>query len=122
MHRPARNISNPIHFMKKFFLFVSMLMAALTALCHSADAVAEVTYTGEISGVVCASCKEHVTLMLTKKLEGVVSVDVKPGEKPEGNQKLVIVAKNDKITKEKANEALGTFAKNYEIVSLAKKG
>lgn len=108
--------------MKKFFLFVSMLLTVLTSLCRSADAAAEVTYTGEISGVVCASCKEHVTTILMKKLEGAVSVDVKPGDKPDGNQQLVIVAKNDKITKEKANEALGTFAKNYEIVSLAKKG
>ncbi|MBX7207992.1 MAG: hypothetical protein K1X78_06770 [Verrucomicrobiaceae bacterium] len=108
--------------MKKFLVFVSMLMSLLTAMSRSADAVADVTYTGEISGVVCASCKEHVTTMLMKKLDGVVSVDVKPGDKPEGNQKLVIVAKSDKLTKEKANEALGTFAKNYEIVSLTKKG
>lgn len=108
--------------MKKFFLLVSMFITVLTSFCRSADAVAEVTYTGEISGVVCASCKEHVTMMLMKKLEGVVSVDVKPGDKPEGNQRLVIVAKNDKITKERANEALGTFAKNYEILNLAKKG
>ena len=107
--------------MKHLFLLLSVIVSALTSLCRAADAAPEVTYTGEISGVVCISCKEHVTAMLSKKLDGIVSVDVKPGEKPEGNQKLIIVAKNDKITKEKANEALGTFAKNYEIVSLAKK-
>lgn len=108
--------------MKKFFLLLSVVMTALTAISKSADPVAEVTYTGEISGIVCSSCKEHVTTMLMKKLDGAVSVDVKPGDKPEGNQKLIIVAKNDKITKEKATEALGSFAKNYEIVSLTKKG
>lgn len=107
--------------MKHLFLLVSLFLSALTSFCRSADAQPEITYTGEIAGVVCASCKEHVTTMLMKKLDGAVSVDVKPGDKPKGNQKLIIVAKSDKITKEKANEALGTFAKNYEIVSLAKK-
>jgi copper chaperone CopZ len=108
--------------MKKLFLLLSVVMSALTAVTRAADPVAEVTYTGEISGIVCASCKEHVTTMLMKKIDGVVSVDVKPADKPEGNQKLIIVAKNASITKESATEALGTFAKNYEIVSLTKKG
>ena len=92
--------------MKKFFVFLSVVMSALTSISKAADPVAEVTHTGEISGIVCASCKEHVTTMLSKKLEGVVSVDVKPGDKPEGNQKLIIVAKNAAITKETATEAL----------------
>ena len=35
---------------------------------------------------------------------------------------IIIVAKNAAITKETATEALGSFAKNYEIVSLTKKG
>lgn len=108
--------------MKHLLLLVSLILSTLASFCRAADAAPEVTYTGEISGVVCISCKEHVTAMLTKKLDGIVSVDVKPGDKPESNQKLIIVAKNDKITKEQANDALGSFAKNYEIVSLAKKG
>lgn len=97
-------------------------MSALTALTRAAEAAPETTYTGEIAGVVCASCKEHVATMLMKKLDGVISVDVKPSARPEGNQTLVIVAKNDKITKESATEALGTLAKNYQIVSLTRKG
>lgn len=107
--------------MKKFLLLLSVMMSALTTIAKSADPVDEVTYTGEISGVVCASCKEHVTTMLMKKLDGVVSIEVKPSGNPEGNQKLIIVAKNSAITKESATEALGTFAKNYSIVSLTKK-
>lgn len=108
--------------MKHLFLLLGLVMSALTALTHSAETAPETTYTGEIAGVVCASCKEHVTTMLMKKLDGVISVDVKPSAGPDGNQKLVIVAKNEKITKESATEALGTFAKNYQIVSLTKKG
>ncbi len=107
--------------MKKLFVLLSVVISAFTSHSKSAEPVAEVTYTGEISGIVCASCKEHVTTMLSKKLDGVVSVDVKPGDKPDSRQTLVIVAKNPSITKEAATEALGTFAKNYEIVSLTKK-
>jgi len=50
----------------------------------------------------------------------VVSVDVKPG-KDADTQKLIVVAHNDTITKESATEALGTYAKNYQILSLDKK-
>jgi copper chaperone CopZ len=101
--------------------FLAVLISVVSTLIHAADPAAQITYTGEISGVVCASCKEHITTMLTKKLDGVVSVNLEPGEKLGGPQKLTIVAKNAEITKETATTALGSYAKNYEIVSLAKK-
>jgi hypothetical protein len=101
--------------MKTLLLTLSLLSAALQA----ADTPKAVTYEGKITGVVCVSCKEHVAGALMQKLPGVVSVDVKPGD-AEAN-KLIIVANSDSITKESAIEALGTYAKNYGIVSLAKK-
>jgi hypothetical protein len=107
--------SPPLLVMKKLLLTLSLLAATLQA----ADTPKSVTYEGKITGVVCVSCKEHVAGALMQKLPGVVSVDVKPGD-AEAN-KLIIVANSDAITKESATEALGTYAKNYSIVSLAKK-
>ena len=95
--------------------FLLLLAASLQA----ADKPKPTTYEGKITGVVCVSCKEHVAGALKQKLPGVVSVDVKPGD-AEAN-KLIIVANSDAITKESATEALGTYAKNYTIVTLAKK-
>ncbi|MEN3941259.1 hypothetical protein WJU23_08195 [Prosthecobacter sp. SYSU 5D2] len=103
--------------MKKLFLALTLLISAAL---HAADDKKTVTYEGEITGVVCASCKAHITAALTQKLTDVVSVDVKPGETPE-SQKLILVSHNGDITKESATEALGTYAKNYQILSLAKK-
>jgi len=102
--------------MKTLLLTLSLLV---TAAVQAGDAKKSVTYEGKITGVVCASCKEHVAGALIQKLPGVVSVDVKPGD--EEANKLIIVADSDTITKESAIEALGTYAKNYTIVSLAKK-
>ena len=42
--------------MKKFFLLLSVVMSALTAITRSAEPAAEVTDSGVISGIVCASC------------------------------------------------------------------
>ncbi len=103
--------------MKKLLLALSLL---ITASLQAGDEKKSVTYEGKITGVVCASCKEHITGALTQKLPGVVSVDVKPGAN-EDEQKLIIVSHSDAVTKESATEALGTYAKNYQILSLAKK-
>ncbi len=101
--------------MKKFTALVALAIATLLA----ADDSKFVTYEGKITGVVCASCKAHITTALAQKLPDVVSVDVKAGETAEA-QKLIIVTHKDGLTKEAATEALGTYAKNYQILSLAK--
>lgn len=103
--------------MKKIFLALSLLVSAAL---QAADAPKPVTYEGQITGVVCASCKQHITAALTQKIHDVVSVDVKPGADAD-TQKLIVVANTDSITKEEATEALGTYAKNYQILSLTKK-
>lgn len=97
----------------------TLLTLALAAVMQAADAPKPVTYEGKITGVVCASCKSHITAALTQKLPDVVSVDVKAGSTPD-TQKLIIVSHSGQVTKESATEALGTYAKNYQILSLTK--
>jgi hypothetical protein len=105
--------------MKKLLLTLSFLAAAAL---QAGDEKKAVTYEGKITGVVCVSCKEHVAGALKQKLPGVVSVDVKPGQDPASEEKkLIIVADSQEITKDTAMAALGTYAKNYTIVSLEKK-
>ena len=103
--------------MKNILLALSL---CLSAALHAADDKKSVTYEGKITGVVCVSCKAHISGALSQKLPGVISVDVKAGETPE-QQKLIIVADNEAVTQEAAIKALGTYAKNYQILSLAKK-
>jgi copper chaperone CopZ len=103
--------------MKNLLLSLSLL-ASISL--FAADEKKSTTYEGQITGVVCSACKAHITGALTQKLPGVISVDVKAGENAD-QQKLIIVTASDTVTKESATEALGTFAKNYQILSLAKK-
>jgi len=103
--------------MKNILLALSL---CLTAALYAADDKKSFTYEGQITGVVCVSCKAHISGALSQKLPGVISVDVKAGETPE-QQKLIIVANNEAVTQEAAIKALGTYAKNYQILSLAKK-
>ncbi|MES2598847.1 MAG: hypothetical protein V4662_26175 [Verrucomicrobiota bacterium] len=105
--------------MKSLLLTLSLVT---TIALQAGDEKKAVTYEGKITGVVCVSCKEHVAGALKQKLPGVVSVDVKPGEDPAAEEKkLIIVADSQEITKDTAMAALGTYAKNYTIVSLEKK-
>lgn len=105
--------------MKPFLVALFVAAAfAITGSAGAADPPKEHTYAGEITGVVCISCKEHIKTVLMKKLDGIVSVDVQPGEKEDGPRKLVLVSKSDSMTREQAIKALGSLAKNYEILSL----
>lgn len=78
------------------------------------------TYTGDITGVVCAACKAHVSEALTAKLPGVEKIDITKGEK-EGVNTITIVSKDANVTKDTAMAALGDLAQNYQITSLTKK-
>lgn len=106
----------------KHLLRTLALSIAAASLTLSAGDKKPVTYEGKITGVVCVSCKEHVAGALKQRLPDIISVDVKPGETPEAEEKkLIIVAGDGGITKEAAIEALGTYAKNYTITSLSRK-
>lgn len=72
-----------------------------------------VTYVAEMTGMVCAGCKDHVTASFTK-LEGVSKVEIVPGEKP-GTQKITVMSSKDTLTKEQAVAALGASASTYII-------
>ena len=106
----------------KHLLRILALTLTAAGISLAADDSKPVTYEGKITGVVCVSCKEHVAGALKQRLPDVISVDVKPGETPEAEEKkLIIVAAGGGITKEAAIEALGTYAKNYTITSLSRK-
>lgn len=72
-----------------------------------------VTYIAEMTGMVCAGCKDHVTASLTK-LAGVSKVEIVPGEKP-GTQKVTVTSSKDSLTKEQAVAALGPSASTYIV-------
>jgi copper chaperone CopZ len=72
-----------------------------------------VIYTAEMTGMVCAGCKEHVTRALSK-LEGVLKVEIVSGDKP-GTQKVTVTSSKDSLTKEQAVTALGAAASTYIV-------
>lgn len=102
--------------MKPILHSIVIAFTLITA-AFPADAQKRV-FTGEINGVVCASCKEHIKAMLSKNIPGLVSVDVQPGATAESPRKLIIVAQSESLTRERVVAALGSLAKNYEVLSL----
>jgi copper chaperone CopZ len=105
--------------MKRFAQFLSLLLAAASLPLLGADPVAKGTeYTATVSGIVCASCKAHVTEAL-KKLPGVTAVEVTKGAEA-NTQKVTFAASTDTLTKQDAVNALGESASQYQILSLDK--
>jgi len=74
---------------------------------------APVNYVAEMSGMVCAGCKDHVTAAFTK-LDGVSKVQIAPGDKP-GTQKVTVTSTSPSLTKEQAIAALGASATTYLV-------
>jgi len=74
---------------------------------------ASVSYIAEMTGMVCAGCKDHVTASFTK-LDGVSKVQIVPGDKP-GTQKVTVTSTSPTLTKEQAVAALGTSASTYIV-------
>ena len=91
-----------------FFFAVFALFAA-----PAMAADAPVNYIAEMTGMVCAGCKDHVTASFTK-LEGVSKVQIAPGDKP-GTQKVTVTSTSPSLTKEQAVAALGTSASTYIV-------
>jgi len=102
----------------KHFAALLSLLAVFAVQTFAGDA--KHTYTGDITGVVCAACSAHVSEALTAKLPGVEKVDITKGEKA-GVNTITIVSKQADVTKDTAMAALGDLAKTYQITSLAKK-
>ena len=97
--------------MKNLALLLSILFS-LTATLTAGDAKT-VTYIAEMSGMVCAGCKDHVTASF-KKLEGVSDVKIVAGDKP-ATQKVTVTAASSALTKEQAVAALGESASTYQV-------
>lgn len=89
------------------FLFLLFLASPLFA------ADKPVTYVAEMTGMVCAGCKDHVTAAFTK-LDGVSNVQIVPGDKP-GSQKVTVISTSSALTKEQAVTALGSSATTYIV-------
>ncbi len=94
-------------------LFIALV---LTLPALRSEEPAKHSYQGEVTGVVCQDCSNHIKFALGK-IPGVTSVKVLKGDK-DGVNKLVIDSSSDKLTAEAANKALGEFAKDYAITSL----
>lgn len=93
-------------------LFLALL-SALFILPAGADDKPAVTYVAEMTGMVCAGCKDHVTASF-RKLEGVSKVEIVPAEKP-GTQKVTVTSTDPALTKEQAVAALGASASTYVV-------
>ena len=93
------------------FTFLFALLALCTAPAMAGDA--PVNYIAEMTGMVCAGCKDHVTASFTK-LEGVSKVQIVPGDKP-GTQKVTVTSTSTALTKEQAVAALGSSAATYIV-------
>ena len=94
---------------RAFFLTILALVFTLPAIAGDKP----VTYVAEMTGMVCAGCKDHVTAAFTK-LEGVSKVEIAPGEKP-GAQKVTITSTAPALTKEQAVAALGASSSTYLV-------
>ncbi len=91
------------------FLLTLTFLIALPAV--AADKA--VTYVAEMTGMVCAGCKDHVTASFTK-LEGVSNVQIVAGDKP-GTQKVTVISTATSLSKEQAVAALGASASTYVV-------
>jgi len=91
--------------------FFLALFAFFSASALAGDA--PVNYIAEMTGMVCAGCKDHVTASFTK-LDGVSKVQIVPGDKP-GTQKVTVTSTSPTLTKEQAVTALGASATTYIV-------
>jgi copper chaperone CopZ len=91
--------------------------AALTTFTFAVDAK---KLEGEITGVVCAACQEHVTTALMK-VEGVKSVEFKPTNDPEVRH-ITLTTTNVTFSASDANNALAAAkATTYKVTKLEAK-
>lgn len=92
----------------------------LFSLCVSVIAGEPLKYEGEITGVVCGACKEHVTTTLMK-IDGVKAVEIAPTNLPEIRH-LTIKATKPDFSAADANNALATaHGETYKVTKLEKK-
>lgn len=95
----------------------TLLLSFLTLVsCDASDPVTFV-YRGEVAGVMCSACTNHVETAV-KTVPGVRSVTVTIG-KDGGLPRLKIVSTSSTLTREDIVKALGQEAKSYDVRSLS---
>jgi copper chaperone CopZ len=102
--------------MKKLFCAAALLAASTFG--HAADEGKSVPYTATVTGVVCGTCKAHITAAF-KKLPGVEEVRFARGEK-EGTQAVSFNAAASNLTKEDVAQTLGKEAAHYQVLAVEK--
>ncbi len=96
----------------------TLIAIAAVSACSAANADTASSYVGEISGLVCASCKAEVVAGLAK-LPGVTSVEITPSNNPE-IRRITINATREALTSEEVNQALDKVSKDFKVSKLAK--
>lgn len=104
-----------MHFLR---LLIPAFVLSLSVIVSAAEPSQATDYTATVNGVVCAACKEHVTVAL-KKLPGVETVSFARGDK-EGTATVTFNSSSASLTKDDAVKALGDDAKTYQVLSLEK--
>lgn len=96
-------------------LILALLFTSISNLLQAADQPFY-TYEGEVAGVMCIACSNHIKAALGK-LDGVVSVTITLGK--EGSlPHLEVISTSPALTKADAVKSLGEQAKMYDIRSL----
>ncbi len=101
---------------------ILQILTALILLCSATFAhgndTTSYTYQGEVAGVVCSACSNHVKQALGT-IKGVTGVKILRAEKEGAPARLEVVSTSSSLTREMAVKALGDQAKYYDIRSLA---
>ena len=102
------------------FHFLVTLFASLALLSHTVSQAEEpeVTYVAEMTGMVCAACRDHVRESFAK-LPGTSGIEIERGDKPD-TQKVTLKSKSPNLTKADAVKALGSSAETYVVISWQK--
>jgi copper chaperone CopZ len=83
--------------------------------CHAFAADFPLKYEGEVAGIFCSACSDHVKAALLK-IDGVQSVKITTP--PKGGLPHLHITSTKPLTREIAIQALGEKAKMYHIESL----
>jgi len=96
----------------------TLVAIATVTLSLACKAETPLNYEGEITGLVCASCKIEVVTALSA-LKGVKNVEITPSNNPE-IRRIVISSTSDSLTQADVNGALDKVSKEFKVTKLAK--
>lgn len=95
---------------------LTLLFSVITLMSCDASDAATFVYQGEVAGVMCSACSNHVETAV-KTLPGVRSVTITMA-KDGGLPRLEIMATSSSLTREDIVKALGKDAQSYDVRSL----